>query len=89
MNRLIERIRAWLIAIIREGTAPSPPAKPPMTGHRQLMRLQAARSLVQDGENIVQAAAAAGVEPEDLRHYLSPRRGGKTSLDYDVFRGAQ
>ncbi len=77
MNRVIEKIRAWLVAVIKEGTAPSPPAKPPMTGHRQLMRFQAARSLLADGLTIEQAAAAVGVEPADLRHFLrvrAPRR---------------
>jgi len=74
MKKITEKFHRWLVGAIREGTAAPPPVKPPMTGHRQLMRLQAARSLVADGVTIEQAAAAAGVEPEDLRHYLSPRR---------------
>ncbi len=72
MNRVIEKIRAWLVAVIREGVAPVEKKKP-LPGHVALMRLRAAASLVQDGENIEAAAAAAGVEPEDLRHYLPPR----------------
>ncbi len=72
MNRLVKKIRDWLVAVIREGTAPIEKKKL-LPGHVALMRMRAAASLVQDGESIVAAAAAAGVEPEDLRHYLSPR----------------
>ncbi len=72
MKNWIKNLRAWLVSAIREGVAPVE-QKEPMPGHVALMRLRAAASLVQDGENIVQASAAAGVEPEDLRHYLSPR----------------
>ena len=76
-RKLSDALRRWLIGAIREGVASPPPAKPPLSGYRQLMRLQAARSLVADGVAIAEAAVAAGVEPEDLRHFLSPRRGGK------------
>jgi hypothetical protein len=75
-RKLSDALRRWLVGAIREGVASPPPAKPSITGYRQLMRLTAARSLVIDGVTIEQAAAAAGVEPEDLQHYLSPRRGG-------------
>jgi len=73
MNRLVKKIRDWLVAVIREAVAPlaKPPAK---SGHAQLMRLIAARSLLADGLSIEQAAVAAGVEPQDLRAWLSPRR---------------
>ncbi len=73
MNGLVKKIRDWLVAVIRE--AVTPPAKPPAkSGHVQFMKFAAARSLLADGLSIEQAAVAAGVEPQDLRAWLSPRR---------------
>jgi hypothetical protein len=72
MNRVIEKIRAWLIGAIKEAVAPlaKPPAK---SGHVQFMKFAAARSLLADGLSIEQAAVVVGVEPQDLRAWLSPR----------------
>jgi len=78
MNRLISRIRAWLVSLIREAVTPIEKKKP-LPGHVALMRLRAAASLVGDGETIARAAVAAGVEPEDLRHFLRPRSGARGS----------
>ena len=72
--RALDKIRAWCVSVIKEGTAPSPPAKPPMSGHVQIMKCAAARSLLGDGLTIEQAAVAVGVEPQDLRAWISPRR---------------
>jgi hypothetical protein len=73
--RALDKIRAWCVSVIKEGTAPSPSAKPPeKSGHVQLMKFAAARSLLGDGLTIEQAAVAVGVEPEDLRAWVSPRR---------------
>lgn len=74
MKNIIEKFRQWLVGAIREGVAPSPPAKPPLSGYRQLMRLQAARSLLADGVSIPDAARAVGIEPGDLRRWLARRR---------------
>jgi hypothetical protein len=72
MNRVIKKIRAWLVAIVREGTKPMEKKKL-MSGHSQLVRLQAARSLMRDGVSVNEAAVILGIEPQDLEYFLSPR----------------
>jgi hypothetical protein len=75
-RKISDALRRWLIGAIKEAVAPVE-RKKPLPGHVALMRLQAARSLLADGLAIEQAAAAVGVEPADLRHFLrvrAPRR---------------
>jgi len=73
MKNWIKNLRAWLVAVIKEAVTP-PPAKPPAkSGHVQIMKIAAARSLLADGLTVEQAALAAGLEPADLRHFLHPR----------------
>lgn len=74
--RFFTRLRESLISAIAAGVraAQPPPTKPKMSGYRQLMRLTAARSLLGDGLTIEQAAVSVGVEPADLKAWLSPRR---------------
>ncbi len=69
----VSHLRAWLVGVIKEGV--TPPAKPPAkSGHVQFMKFAAARSLLADGLSIEAAAVAVGVEPADLKAWLSPRR---------------
>jgi len=73
--KFFARIRESLISAIAAGVraAQPPPAAKPVSGHILLMKIAAARSLLADGLTIEQAAVAVGVEPADLRHFLSPR----------------
>jgi len=73
--RFFARLRESLISAIAAGVraAQPAPAKPSITGYRQLMRFQAARSLLADGLTINQAAVAVSVEPADLKVWLLPR----------------
>lgn len=72
LKEISDALRRWLIGAIKEGTA-QPPAKPPLSGHVRLMRFKAASSLLDDGMSIAQAAAAAGVDCEEFRRWVTPR----------------
>jgi len=72
-RKISDGLRRWLVGVIKEAVTP-PVKPPPKSGHVQFMKFAAARSLLADGATVEQAAAAAGVEPEDLRHFISPRR---------------
>jgi hypothetical protein len=71
--KLSDRLRGWLVGAIAEGTK-TVEQKPPISGHVRLLRLRAARSLIEDGASLDQVAAATGVEPEELRRWLAHLR---------------
>ncbi len=78
----VSHLRAWLVGVIKEGV--TPPAKPPAkSGHVQFMKFAAARSLLADGLSIEAAAVAVGVEPADLKAWLSPYARGELALAYE------
>jgi hypothetical protein len=70
----IEKLRAWIVSVIREGTAPPPAQPPPRSAYVTIMNLEAAASLVADRVSIDAAAAATGVGADELRRWLARHR---------------